>query len=521
MSRVSNWRFQTKIVVLGIALPIMLSVVLFVLYAHDARASALNADLAKAQAIVLTVESMRDEMQDKWEQGVFTQAQLREWADAGEVDKTLAAVPVVSSWRSAMRKAAEGDYSFRVPKFSARNPKNEPDEFEARVLRLMKDQDLIEYHEIDEVRNEVRYFRPIILTETCMLCHGDPSTSLALWGNTEGLDPTGGRMEDWKVGEMHGAFEVIQSLDQADQAIASAITRGGAVVACGVLVLGLVFILVARVLSRRLTGEVGNLRASSTQLKAASQQQLSSTAEQTAATGQSLATMKELTASAGQIAERCQKVTHLADIAATRCQEGDAAVREGQNVTGEIKTQIETIVQHMVDLGNKSQQINLAVDVISELAEQTTILSYNAAIEAAAAGEAGQTFSVVAEQVGKLAERTKQATKEVRGIIDEIQTSTSTTIMATEDGLKAADRGMAAQDKASEKMVHVAQEIRTTLDAAREIEMSSKQQTTAAEQVREGLDQVVSAAKESEASAKQTLGTADLLVTTAAHLGNI
>jgi len=278
---------------------------------------------------------------------------------------------------------------------------------------------------------------------------------------------------------------------------------------------------ITRMVNRKLATETTQLQSSSAQLRSASQQQLNGTAEQTAATGQVFATMKELAATAGQIAERCQQVAQLADSAAARCQEGDDAVCEGQSVTSEVKEQIERIVQHMVDLGNKSQQINMAVDVIGELSEQTTILSYNAAIEAAAAGEAGQTFSVVADQVGKLADRAKQAAKEVRGMVDDIQKSTSTTIMATEDGLKAADRGMASQDKASEKMVRVAEEIRSTLDAAREIEMSSKQQTTAAEQVKQGLEQITSAAKETEASAKQTLGTAELLVTTATNLDNI
>jgi methyl-accepting chemotaxis protein len=56
----------------------------------------------------------------------------------------------------------------------------------------------------------VRYFRPIRLTDECLLCHGDPQTSKANWGNDKGLDPTGVRMEGWKVGEVHGAFEIVQ-----------------------------------------------------------------------------------------------------------------------------------------------------------------------------------------------------------------------------------------------------------------------------------------------------------------------
>ena len=273
--------------------------------------------------------------------------------------------------------------------------------------------------------------------------------------------------------------------------------------------------------TRKLTAETSRLQTASTELKAASQQQLSGAAEQTAATWQVSATIKELSATATQIAERCRQVTKMADDAVAHCNEGGRSVQQAQEVMGKIKGQVETIVQHMLGLGKNSQLINMAVDVISELSEQTTILSYNAAIEAAAAGDAGQTFAVVADQVGKLAERAKEAARDVRSLVDDIQKSTNTTIMATEDGLKAADQGLSVQAHASEQMAKVADAIRSTLDSTREIEMSSKQQSTASEQVEQAIDQVVSAAKESEASAEQTLGTADLLVTTAENLEKI
>ena len=77
----------------------------------------------------------------------------------------------------------------------------------------------LEAYEIDKETNSLRYFRPVKLTNTCLLCHGDPANSMALWGSSDGMDPTGSRMENWKAGEIHGAFEVIQSLDQADAAL--------------------------------------------------------------------------------------------------------------------------------------------------------------------------------------------------------------------------------------------------------------------------------------------------------------
>ncbi len=112
-----------------------------------------------------------------------------------------------------MRQAEAGEYVFKVPKFQPRNSKNTPDNLEARILRQMKDNGLKEYYTVDEETNAVHYFRAVYLTESCLYCHGDPAKAEQYWGNRNGLDPTGVRMEGWHSGEMHGAFEIIHSLN--------------------------------------------------------------------------------------------------------------------------------------------------------------------------------------------------------------------------------------------------------------------------------------------------------------------
>ena len=201
---------RKKIVLMGAVQLVAVAGILLGVYYFEAKDKVRQQYVEKARAIILTTESTREEMGKKWEVGIFTQEQLGEWAKQGDLDKILASVPVVTAWRAAMAKADEGGYEFRVPKFDPRNPKNEPDQLEARVLRLFEKEGLKEYYEIDESINAIRYFRPIRLTEECMLCHGDPARSADLWGNDDGLDPTGVRMENWKVGEVHGAFEVVQ-----------------------------------------------------------------------------------------------------------------------------------------------------------------------------------------------------------------------------------------------------------------------------------------------------------------------
>lgn len=241
MSRIRDMKVRHKIVLIGAFLLVVMAVGLFTLYGRSMMAEAREASIAEARSIVLTTESVREEMAEKWNRGVFDQETMRKWADEGDLDKVLGSVPVVTAWHAAMAKAKEGGYEFRVPKHSPRNPANEPDAFEARALKILKERNLEEYHEIDPELNAVRYFRPIKLTQDCLLCHGDPATSKELWGNTAGLDPTGVPMEDWKAGEIHGAFEVIQSLDAADAKVASAMWWGALLVGGFVLLAVLLF----------------------------------------------------------------------------------------------------------------------------------------------------------------------------------------------------------------------------------------------------------------------------------------
>ena len=218
-----------KILLVGIFTMTALCAVLFVLYGIDGHKTSITAYVDKAKTICLLTESVRREMERKWHQGIMSPELMRAFADKGEQDRVLSMVPVVSAWQAAYEQAEHLDYRFRVPKFNPRNPANEPDEVEAKVLKAMKETNTIDYVYEDKAANTVRVFRAVRLTESCLLCHGDPATSLALWGNDRGTDPTGSQMEGWKAGEIHGAFEVIQSLDAADAHLHMSLLKAGVV----------------------------------------------------------------------------------------------------------------------------------------------------------------------------------------------------------------------------------------------------------------------------------------------------
>jgi methyl-accepting chemotaxis protein len=165
----------------------------------------------------------------------------------------------------------------------------------------------------------------------------------------------------------------------------------------------------------------------------------------------------------------------------------------------------------MLELGKKSQQIGTVLDIINELAEQTNILSINATIEAAGAGEQGRRFAVVGDEIRKLADRVGGSTKEIRALVEEIRGAVNTTVLATEGGSKAVDAGVQHFSEVTRGFRQIGGLIVTASQAAREIELSTKQQMTAVEQVNAALTGAAQASRESEANSSQTLQTATQL----------
>jgi methyl-accepting chemotaxis protein len=295
---------------------------------------------------------------------------------------------------------------------------------------------------------------------------------------------------------------------------ASAASAKGTIV--GGVVLALVFVslagfVITRSLNQQLGNAISSIRSSSTELQAAAAQQASGSREQAAATTEVSTTIRELLSTSKQIAESAQRVARIAEETASGARLGDQTVqRAREGITG-IKRQVDLIVGHMLELGKKSQQAGGILELINELSEQTNILSINASIEAAGAGESGRRFAVVADEIRKLADRVASSTKEIRGVIEDIRSAVNTTVMATESGTKAVEAGARQFSDVTSSFSEIAGLVGTTTEAAREIELSTKQQTSAVEQVNSAIANVAQAAKETEASSSQTLQTSTQL----------
>ncbi|MBF0199888.1 MAG: DUF3365 domain-containing protein [Desulfamplus sp.] len=196
-----KWKIFT-IVILG---PLVVALILAAQRINDIRTWAEQSTIEKSRAVVLMAEAGRSEMAAKLNQGIIKPFE--------ELDKNniVQAVPIITAINMAKINAQKAGYDFRVPKFNPRNPANTPTELEAAILREITEKNLEEKIVIE--KDQIRYFKPVRLTKDCLFCHGNPKGK---------KDPTGGTMEGWKEGEIHGAFEIIGSLEAAHKAVAKA-----------------------------------------------------------------------------------------------------------------------------------------------------------------------------------------------------------------------------------------------------------------------------------------------------------
>lgn len=285
-----------------------------------------------------------------------------------------------------------------------------------------------------------------------------------------------------------------------------------------IIVMAVAVFLIVRNLNHQIGTAVQHLRSSATELQAAATQQVKGAKGQSATATEVATTMRELVSTSRQIADSAQRVTGIANETTAAARAGDHTVVAAQGAVEQIKHHVDRIVTHMLDLGKRSQEIGSILDIINELAEQTNILAINATIEAAGAGDAGRRFAVVADEIRKLADRVGGSTKEIRGLIEEVRAAANTTVMVTEDGSKAVDASASQFPEVAASFRRIVELVGSTTQASREIELSTKQQTTAVEQASTAIADVAQTARETESSSAQTMQTASQLATLSQQL---
>jgi len=209
----------------------------------------------------------------------------------------------------------------------------------------------------------------------------------------------------------------------------------------------------------------------------------SGSAEQAAAVVEITATMEELARTAAQIARSAAGQAELAAKAEESGTAGSAAVEEALAGVEAVQQRIGDVATRADTLGSRAKEIYRILDLITEIAHETHILSLNAGIEATAGGESGKRFAVVAEEVRRLAQRSRESVDSVRAILDDFAASTRAAVVATEEAGKEAARVLERSRRAAAAIAELRGALADTARAAREISLATEEQRTASDQV--------------------------------------
>ena len=465
--KLSSISIKWKILTLALLGPAIIALILTWQRINDIRSGAEEAIVTKSMGIVMMAEAARDEMAKKLQRGILKPF------DQLTPDTIMGAVPVITAIDVAASKAQESGYTFRVPKIAPRNPKNTPTDLEKEVLNEFERSNINEKIVIEN--NKIHYFRPIRLTSECLYCHGSPMG---------GKDVTGGVKEGWREGEVHGAFEIISSLEGADKAVDRARwhviwTSTGIICLIAVLCLYMIQSGIMKPLREvnsfidqiangdlkgkleaktddeigqmvaRLIVMVGKLNVMIRDIAAASDtlfdssstlgksaDEFSHSSEDAFARTISVAesaenmssNMATVAAATEQAATNISLVTVATDEMTATINEIVKSTEKAQSIAKAAVREAGSASEKVDELGRAAVEIGKVTEAITEISEQTNLLALNATIEAARAGEAGKGFAVVANEIKELAKQTAGATGEIKNRIDSIQESTRATV---------------------------------------------------------------------------------------------
>lgn len=263
-------------------------------------------------------------------------------------------------------------------------------------------------------------------------------------------------------------------------------------------------LIISKGIIRTLADSVNSISSAATEISSTVSEHEKTANAQAASATETNSTMEELNSSSKQVADQAESAAEGMQHVQKLAEDGTGIVKTTLDGMSRTKDKTTSIAEQILTLIEQTAQIVNITNLVRDIANQTNLLALNAAVEAARAGEHGKGFAVVASEIRKLADQSKKSAEKIQSIVTDIQKSTNSTVMATEEGSKTVDEGLKLTQKTSEAFNGVNTSITSAFENFKQISLNIAQQASAIKLVVEAMNSVSAGAKETAAGIGQT-----------------
>lgn len=254
---------------------------------------------------------------------------------------------------------------------------------------------------------------------------------------------------------------------------------------------------------KRLAGVTGHIQSVGSQSSEAIAEAYDQSQQQTEETQQVATAMEEMSQSVQEVARNASMGAETSQQAREQTDRGKQAVEQSANAVRELVERIRSSSEVTDIVASETERIGKALDLIQEITEQTNLLALNAAIEAARAGHVGRGFSVVAEEVRVLADRTSESTKEIKSIIESLQNGATQAVDTMKESSERAEETAEYADQARRVLEEISSAVASMQEMSAQIASATEEQSSTAEEVNHNISNIDQMAQQVSHRTKQ------------------